>query len=92
MFGEQVDKIGKHEALDVPAVVRNVIVIDQDPIGQNSHEATLPPTPNSSTKSATFSLPQKKPKPAATKKDDSASTLKAADAKPAKATASCESK
>ena len=36
MFGEQVDKIGKHEALDVPAVVRNVIVIDQDPIGQNT--------------------------------------------------------
>ena len=34
IFGEQVDKIGKHEALDVPAVVRNVIVIDQDPIGR----------------------------------------------------------
>lgn len=34
LFGEQVDKIGKHEKLDVPSVVRNVIVIDQDPIGR----------------------------------------------------------
>jgi excinuclease ABC subunit A len=34
IFGEQVDKVGKHKALDVPAVVRNVIVIDQDPIGR----------------------------------------------------------
>ncbi len=34
MFGEQVDKVGKHDALDVPEVVRNVIVIDQDPIGR----------------------------------------------------------
>ena len=34
MFGEQIDKIGKHEKLDVPPVVRNVIVIDQDPIGR----------------------------------------------------------
>jgi excinuclease ABC subunit A len=34
MFGEQVDKIGKHESIDVPSVVRNVIVIDQDPIGR----------------------------------------------------------
>jgi excinuclease ABC subunit A len=34
MFGEQVDKVGKHENLDVPEVVRNVIVIDQDPIGR----------------------------------------------------------
>ncbi len=34
MFGEQVDKVGKHQKLDVPAVVRNVIVIDQDPIGR----------------------------------------------------------
>ncbi|MCL5877181.1 MAG: excinuclease ABC subunit UvrA [Candidatus Bathyarchaeota archaeon] len=34
MFGEQVDKVGKHEALQVPEVVRNVIVIDQDPIGR----------------------------------------------------------
>jgi excinuclease ABC subunit A len=34
MFGEQIDKVGKHESLDVPEVVRNVIVIDQDPIGR----------------------------------------------------------
>jgi excinuclease ABC subunit A len=34
MFGEQVDKVGKHQTLDVPQVVRNVIVIDQDPIGR----------------------------------------------------------
>lgn len=34
MFGEQVDRIGKHEALEVPEVVRNVVVIDQDPIGR----------------------------------------------------------
>lgn len=34
MFGEQVDKIGKHESLDAPSIVRNVIVIDQDPIGR----------------------------------------------------------
>jgi excinuclease ABC subunit A len=34
MFGEQVDKVGKHQSLDVPQVVRNVIVIDQDPIGR----------------------------------------------------------
>ena len=34
MFGERVDKIGKHESIDVPKVVRNVIVIDQDPIGR----------------------------------------------------------
>ena len=34
MFGEQVDKIGKHEDIDVPPVVSNVIVIDQDPIGR----------------------------------------------------------
>jgi len=34
MFGEQVDKVGKHDGLDVPEVVRNVIVIDQDPIGR----------------------------------------------------------
>lgn len=34
IFGEQVDHIGKHEAIDVPEVVRNVIVIDQDPIGR----------------------------------------------------------
>jgi len=34
MFGEQVDKVGKYESIDVPEVVRNVIVIDQDPIGR----------------------------------------------------------
>ncbi|MCW4028991.1 MAG: excinuclease ABC subunit UvrA [Candidatus Bathyarchaeota archaeon] len=34
MFGEQVDKVGKHANLAVPEVVRNVIVIDQDPIGR----------------------------------------------------------
>jgi excinuclease ABC subunit A len=34
MFGESVDKIGKHECIEVPQVVRNVIVIDQDPIGR----------------------------------------------------------
>jgi excinuclease ABC subunit A len=33
-FGERVDKIGKYEALTIPASVRNVIVIDQDPIGR----------------------------------------------------------
>ena len=34
MFGEESDKIGKHESIEVPEVVRNVIVIDQDPIGR----------------------------------------------------------
>lgn len=34
MFGEQVDRIGKYESIDVPEVVHNVIVIDQDPIGR----------------------------------------------------------
>jgi excinuclease ABC subunit A len=34
MFGEHIDKVGKHEAMDIPEVVRNVIVIDQDPIGR----------------------------------------------------------
>jgi excinuclease ABC subunit A len=34
MFGIRVDKIGKHEKIAVPEVVRNVIVIDQDPIGR----------------------------------------------------------
>jgi excinuclease ABC subunit A len=33
-FGERVDKIGKHEYLTTPTFVRNVIVIDQDPIGR----------------------------------------------------------
>jgi len=34
MFGERVDKIGKHSSVEVPDFVRNVIVIDQDPIGR----------------------------------------------------------
>lgn len=34
LFGERTDKVGKIEGLDVPTVVRNVIVIDQDPIGR----------------------------------------------------------
>jgi excinuclease ABC subunit A len=34
MFGEQVDKVGKHESIQIPEVIRNVIVIDQDPIGR----------------------------------------------------------
>lgn len=33
-FGERIDKIGKHETIDVPRFVNNVIVIDQDPIGR----------------------------------------------------------
>ncbi len=33
-FGEHVDKIGKHEYLTTPTFVKNVIVIDQDPIGR----------------------------------------------------------
>lgn len=34
MFGERIDKVGKHRAADVPSFVRNVIVINQDPIGR----------------------------------------------------------
>jgi excinuclease ABC subunit A len=33
-FGERVDNIGKHEYLTTPSFVKNVIVIDQDPIGR----------------------------------------------------------
>ncbi|MFH0971387.1 MAG: excinuclease ABC subunit UvrA [Candidatus Micrarchaeota archaeon] len=33
-FGEQVDKVGKHSSIQIPAIVNNVIVIDQDPIGR----------------------------------------------------------
>ena len=33
-FGERVDKVGKHESIEVPETVKNVIVIDQDPIGR----------------------------------------------------------
>ena len=34
MFGDYIDKIGKHEHIDIPDIVHNVIVIDQDPIGR----------------------------------------------------------
>lgn len=34
IFGEHIDKIGAHESIEVPAIVHNVIVIDQDPIGR----------------------------------------------------------
>ncbi|MDR0373312.1 MAG: excinuclease ABC subunit UvrA [Nitrososphaerota archaeon] len=34
LFGEQVDKVGKYDNLKVPKEIRNVIVIDQDPIGR----------------------------------------------------------
>jgi len=34
LFGERVDKVGKHTEAKVPPLVRNVIVIDQDPIGR----------------------------------------------------------
>ena len=33
-FGEQTDRIGSYASFDVPRVVQNVIVIDQDPIGR----------------------------------------------------------
>jgi excinuclease ABC subunit A len=33
-FGERIDKVGKHSSIEVPPVVKNVIVIDQDPIGK----------------------------------------------------------
>ena len=33
-FGEQTEKIGAHESFTVPKIVRNVIIIDQDPIGR----------------------------------------------------------
>jgi len=34
MFGERIETVGKHSTVDVPSFVRNVIVIDQDPIGK----------------------------------------------------------
>jgi excinuclease ABC subunit A len=34
VFGEHIEKIGKHGDVNVPPFVRNVIVIDQDPIGR----------------------------------------------------------
>jgi excinuclease ABC subunit A len=33
-FGEQVDNIGKYGSMQIPTIVKNVIVIDQDPIGR----------------------------------------------------------
>ena len=33
-FGEQCDNVGAYKAFEVPKIVRNVIVIDQDPIGR----------------------------------------------------------
>ena len=33
-FGERVDKVGKYSQIEIPRLVRNVIVIDQDPIGR----------------------------------------------------------
>jgi excinuclease ABC subunit A len=33
-FGERVDKIGKYDSIKIPDFVKNVIVIDQDPIGR----------------------------------------------------------
>ncbi len=33
-FGEQTDSIGSHISFEVPKIVQNVIVIDQDPIGR----------------------------------------------------------
>jgi excinuclease ABC subunit A len=33
-FGEYVEKMGKHESVEVPKNVQNVIVINQDPIGR----------------------------------------------------------
>jgi excinuclease ABC subunit A len=34
LFGESVEKVGKHGSLEVPSFVKSVIVIDQDPIGR----------------------------------------------------------
>jgi excinuclease ABC subunit A len=33
-FGEQVDNVGRYGSLHIPSIVKNVIVIDQDPIGR----------------------------------------------------------
>jgi excinuclease ABC subunit A len=33
-FGERADKIGKYDSIEIPDFVKNVIVIDQDPIGR----------------------------------------------------------
>src|SRR3972149_5988399 len=44
VFGEHIEKIGKHGEVNVPPFVRNVIVIDKDPIGRTprSNPATYP--------------------------------------------------
>jgi excinuclease ABC subunit A len=34
LFGEHIEKVGKHTTVNVPPFVRNVIIIDQDPIGR----------------------------------------------------------
>jgi excinuclease ABC subunit A len=33
-FGESIDKIGKHDSIIIPPLVRNVIVVNQEPIGK----------------------------------------------------------
>jgi excinuclease ABC subunit A len=33
-FGEQVERVGKHRLMQIPDIVKNVIVIDQSPIGR----------------------------------------------------------
>ena len=33
-FGEKVDSVGKHDSINIPGFVNNVIVIDQSPIGR----------------------------------------------------------
>jgi excinuclease ABC subunit A len=33
-FGLRVDKMGKHDSIDLPGLIKNVIVIDQSPIGR----------------------------------------------------------
>ncbi len=33
-FGESIDKIGKHDSIIIPSLVRNVIVVNQEPIGK----------------------------------------------------------
>jgi excinuclease ABC subunit A len=33
-FGERIDKIGQHSSIEIPSIVKNVIVINQDPIGR----------------------------------------------------------
>ncbi len=33
-FGQEFDKMGKHESIEIPENIRSIIVIDQDPIGK----------------------------------------------------------